>query len=79
MLCLLSLEPWFHRTTRCIDSIFGWLENGRLRRTRYRGRRRTQSAAFLVGAAYDLLRLARLRESVASHPSVRHAALHALQ
>ena len=48
-----------------IESIFGWLENGRMRRTRYRGRRKTQFAAYLVGAAYDLLRLARLRECVA--------------
>jgi IS5 family transposase len=48
-----------------IESIFGWLKNGRMRRTRYRGRRKTQFAAYLVGAAYNLLRLARLRECVA--------------
>ena len=48
-----------------IESIFGWLENGRMRRTRYRGRRKTQFAAYLVGAAYTLLRVARLRECAA--------------
>lgn len=46
-----------------IESIFGWLKSvGGLRRTRYRGRRKTQFAAYLAGAAYNLLRVARLRE-----------------
>ena len=33
---------------------------GGLRKTRYRGRMKTWSAAYLVGAAYNLLRIARL-------------------
>ena len=45
-----------------IERIFGWVKSvGGLRRTRFRGRRKTQFAAYLVGAAYNLLRVARLR------------------
>jgi IS5 family transposase len=33
---------------------------GGLRKTRYRGRARVQMHAYLVGAAYNLLRIARL-------------------
>ena len=43
-----------------IEPIFGWAKSvGGLRRTRYRGLRRTQLAAYIVGAAYNLLRLSR--------------------
>lgn len=46
-----------------IERIFGWVKTvGGLRRTRFRGRRKTQFAAYLVGAAYNLLRVARLRQ-----------------
>ena len=46
-----------------IEQIFGWLKSvGGLRRTRYRGKRKTQFAAYIAGAAYNLLRVARLRE-----------------
>lgn len=45
-----------------IEQVFGWIKTiGGLRRTRYRGRQRTQLAAHLVGAAYNLLRIAKLR------------------
>jgi len=45
-----------------IERIFGWVKSvGGLRPTRFRGRRKTQFAAYLVGAAYNLLRVARLR------------------
>jgi transposase len=45
-----------------IETIFGWLKSvGGLRRTRYRGRRKTQFAAYLAGAAYNLMRVSRLR------------------
>ena len=45
-----------------IEQVFGWAKTiGGFRRTRYRGQRRTQFAAHLVGAAYNLLRVARLR------------------
>ena len=44
-----------------IEQVFGWIKSiGGLRRTRYRGRRRTQLAAYMVGAAYDLLRISKL-------------------
>ena len=46
-----------------IERIFGWVESvGGLRRTRFRGRRKTPFAASLVGAADNLLRVARLRQ-----------------
>jgi IS5 family transposase len=46
---------------RRIESIFGWLKSfGGLRRTRVRGVARTQLAARLAAAAYNLLRISRL-------------------
>ncbi|MCP4921688.1 MAG: IS5 family transposase [Proteobacteria bacterium] len=48
-----------------IEQIFGWIKSvGGLRRTRFRGRRKTQHAAYMVGAAYNLLRLGRMHECV---------------
>ena len=45
-----------------IEQVFGWAKTvAGFRRTRYRGQRRTQFAAHLVGAAYHLRRVARLR------------------
>ena len=44
-----------------IEEIFGWVKTvGGFRKTRYRGRERTQACAFFVGAAYNLVRMARL-------------------
>lgn len=49
------------RARMFIESIFGWSKTrGGLRRTRFKGRERTQMFAFMVGAAYDLLRMGRL-------------------
>ena len=49
-----------------IEQVFGWAKTiGGLRRTRYRGLRRTQFTAYLVGAAYNLIRIARLRSAPA--------------
>lgn len=46
-----------------IEQIFGWIKSvAGLRRTRFRGRRKTQHAAYMVGAAYNLLRLGRMQE-----------------
>lgn len=46
---------------RRIEQIFGWMKTwGGLRRTRWRGVAKTQLAAYLVGTAYNLLRVARL-------------------
>ncbi len=62
-----------HRTTRHagyaisqrirkrVEEIFGWAKTvANFRRTRFRGTVRTQLAAYFVGAAYNLLRMARL-------------------
>lgn len=47
-----------------IEQIFGWVKSiGGLRRSRFRGRRRTQLAAYIVGAAYNLLRINKLRRA----------------
>jgi transposase len=49
------------RIRKRVEEIFGWCKTvGGFRRTRYRGRQRTQMAAYLVGAAYNLLRITRL-------------------
>src|SRR6059058_4331581 len=44
-----------------IEAIFGWMKTvGGLRKTRYRGLERVDFAGYLVAAAYNLVRLARL-------------------
>lgn len=49
------------RVRKRIEAIFGWMKTvGGLRRTRFLGIRRTQLAAHIVGAAYNLLRIAKL-------------------
>ena len=49
------------RIRRRIEQYFGWMKTvGTLRRTRYRGRRRTELYAHITGAAYNLLRMAKL-------------------
>ena len=49
-----------------VEEIFGWIKTtANFRRTRYRGRELTQLAAYLVGAAYNLMRIARLSKAVA--------------
>jgi len=49
------------RVRKRVEEIFGWVKTvGGLRRTRYRGRARTQLAAYFVGAAYNLMRMAKL-------------------
>jgi transposase len=54
------------RIRKRVEEIFGWCKTvGGFRRTRYRGQRRTQMAAYLVGAAYNLLRISRLRPATA--------------
>jgi IS5 family transposase len=50
------------RIRKRVEEIFGWLKTiGGLRKTRFRGVARTQHAAYLVSAAYNLLRMSRLR------------------
>jgi transposase len=49
-----------HKRKR-IEEIFGWMKSyGGLRKTRFVGQARVQLHAYLVGAAYNLLRLSRL-------------------
>ena len=50
------------RKRKRIEEIFGWMKTvGGLRKTRFIGQAKTQMAAHLVGAAYNLLRMARLQ------------------
>jgi len=49
------------RQRKRIEEIFGWMKSvGGLRRSRFVGIAKTQLAAYLVGAAYNLLRMARM-------------------
>jgi transposase len=49
------------RVRKRVEEIFGWIKTvGNFRRTRYRGVERTSFAAYMVGAAYNLLRIAKL-------------------
>ena len=48
------------RVRKRVEEIFGWLkEVGGLRKSRFVGREKTQLAAYLAGAAYNLLRISR--------------------
>ncbi len=50
------------RVRKRIEEIFGWMKTiGGLRKIRHKGRARTQLAAEMVGAAYNLLRIAKLK------------------
>jgi IS5 family transposase len=49
------------RIRKRVEEIFGWMKTvGGFRRSRYRGVARTQLAGYLVAAAYNLVRVARL-------------------
>jgi hypothetical protein len=49
------------RKRKLIEEIFGWMKSiGGFRRTRFHGFARTRLAAYFVGAAYNLLRIAKL-------------------
>jgi transposase len=50
------------RLRKRVEEIFGWMKTvANFRRTRLKGRVRTQFAAYFVGAAYNLIRIARLQ------------------
>jgi len=50
------------RVRKRIEEIFGWMKTiGGLRKTRHKGRARTQLAAEIVGTAYNLLRIVKLK------------------
>jgi transposase len=54
------------RIRKRVEEIFGWSKTvGCFRKTRFRGKARTQLAAHLVAAAYNLLRMARLMPALA--------------
>ena len=49
------------RIRKKIEEIFGWLKTvGGMRKSRFRGRERTELQALLAGAAYNLMRMSRL-------------------
>ncbi len=49
------------RIRKRVEEIFGWMKTvGGFRKTRFRGKDKTQLAAWWVGAAYNLLRMAKL-------------------
>ena len=52
------------RIRKRIEEIFGWMKTvGGFRKTRYRGIERTQQSGWLVAAAYNLVRMAKLGSS----------------
>lgn len=49
------------RFRKRIEEVFGWVKTvGNFRRSRYKGRDRTQLAAYLVATAYNLIRMVKL-------------------
>ncbi|NHH97805.1 Mobile element protein [Candidatus Nitrosotalea sp. FS] len=53
-----SVSQWIRKQ---VEEAFGWMKTiGGLRKTRYRGRERVQMHAYLVAAAYNLIRIAKL-------------------
>lgn len=53
-----EVSQWIRKR---VEEIFGWMKTvGGLRRTRYRGCGRVQMHAYLVAAAYNLMRIAKL-------------------
>jgi transposase len=54
------------RIRKRVEEIFGWTKTvANFRRTRFKGRHRTELASYFVGAAYNLLRMGRLLEAAA--------------
>lgn len=52
------------RKRKRIEEIFGWMKSvGGIRKSRFVGIARTQLAAYMVGAAYNLLRMARMEHT----------------
>jgi hypothetical protein len=53
-----AISHWIRKQ---VEEAFGWMKTiGGLRKTRYWGRARVQLHAYLVAAAYNLVRIARL-------------------
>ena len=52
------------RIRKRVEEIFGWFKTvGGLRKTRFKGIARKQDYTFMVGAAYNLLRVSKWRPS----------------
>ncbi|GAC1458287.1 MAG: hypothetical protein PVSMB1_08160 [Gemmatimonadaceae bacterium] len=50
-----------------VEEIFGWTKTvANFRKTRFRGLERTQLASYLVGAAYNLMRIGKLLTAAAT-------------
>ena len=63
------------RLRKRVEEIFGWMKTvGGFRRTRYRGLDRTGLAGYLVGTAYNLVRMARLMTAETPVPQAVQAA-----
>ena len=63
------------RVRKRVEEIFGWMKTvGGFRRTRYRGLDRTGLAGYLVGTAYNLVRMARLMTAETPAPQAALAA-----
>jgi IS5 family transposase len=53
-----EISQWIRKR---VEEAFGWMKTiGGVRRTRYRGCERVQMHAYLVAAAYNLIRIAKL-------------------
>jgi len=50
------------RIRKRVEEVFGWMKTvGNFRKTRYVGLPKNRAAAWMVGAAYNLLRMAKIR------------------
>ena len=57
---------WQLLARKRVEEIFGWTKTiAGFRKTRYRGEARTQLASYFIGAAYNLLRIAKLTSQAA--------------
>jgi hypothetical protein len=57
------------RRRKLVEESFGWAKTvGNFRRTRYKGKARTQLAAYIIGAAYNLVRVTKLLLGTGLHP-----------
>jgi len=63
-----AVSQWIRKR---IEEAFGWMKAvGGLRKTRYRGRQRVQMHAYLVAAAYNLIRIAKLSPAPGSRMKI---------
>lgn len=60
------------RIRKRVEEVFGWMKTvGNFRKSRYRGLAKSRTAALMVAAAYNLLRIAKLRlNGLAKHTAI---------